>query len=166
MIKRLVLLLFMGGMMLLVMPLDGLAAGMEMQSVAEKEVTKVDKDGNEYLTYISVDETEVVPDDIVRFTNTYRNTGNEAADAGLIITNPVPKAMAYVGESAVGMDATITFSVDGGKSYGNPLELFVVGEDGKKRLALAGEYTHIKWVLLKKVLPGEEGSVAYKGKIK
>ena len=165
MIKRLVLLLFMGGI-LIVMPSYGLAAGMEMDSVAEKEVTKVDKDGNEYLAYVSVDEIEVVPDDIVRFTNAYRNEGKEAADAGLTITNPVPKEMAYIGASAAGTNATITFSVDGGKSYDKTSGLFVIGEDGKRRLALPGEYTHIKWVLLNKVLPGEEGGVAYKAKVK
>ena len=165
MIKRIVLLLFMGGMVF-AMPSYGFAEGMEMESVAEKEATKVDKDGNEYFVYISVDDISVVPDDIVRFTNAYANKGKEAADAGLTITDAIQKEMAYVEGTAERVNAKVTFSVDGGKSYGNPSELFVTGEDGKRRLALAGEYTNIKWVLLKPVLPGEEGSVVYKAKIK
>ena len=45
MLRRLVLLVVMGG--IFAMPAIGFAEGMEMESVAEKEATKVDKDGNE-----------------------------------------------------------------------------------------------------------------------
>jgi uncharacterized repeat protein (TIGR01451 family) len=163
--KRMVLLLIMGGL-LIALPANVHAAGVEMKSVAEKETIKVDKEGKKVLSYVLAAEVEVYPGDTVRFTNIYVNKGEEAAREGLTIKNPVPKEMAYIGGSAAGKDASITFSVDGGKSFKVPAELFVTGEDGKKRLARAGEYTDIKWVRQTPVSPGEEGRVSYKAKVK
>jgi len=163
--KRIVLFVLILGV-LTTMPSGVIAAGMDMKTIAEKEVTMVDHDGKEYLEYFLTEMVEVVPGNIIRFTNVYRNLGREAAEPGLTINNPVPKEVAYIGGTATGKNAKITFSVDGGKSFGLPSELFVTGEDGKKRPARPDEYTDIKWVILKAVLPGEEGSVAYKGKLK
>lgn len=165
MIKKMALLVVMGGL-LFALPLSAFAAGMDMKSIAEKEVKKVDEKGREYLEYVPSETVEVVPGDILRFKNIYMNIGDDAAEAGLTIQNPVPGEVAYIGGSATGKNASITFSVDGGKSFKAPAELFVTGEDGKKRLARPDEYTDIKWVILKAVLPGDEGSVAYKGKLK
>jgi uncharacterized repeat protein (TIGR01451 family) len=165
MIKRMVLLVVILGL-IFSLPSSVLAAGMDMKSIVEKEVKKVGVDGKEHLEYVSADTAEVVPGDVMRFTNIYRNTGKETAEPGLAINNPVPKDIAYIGGSATGAGARITYSVDGGKSFGNPSELFVAGGDGKKRLARPDEYTDIKWMILKAVLPGEEGSVAYKGRLK
>ena len=165
MIMGTILLLFVGGVMFS-FPSKALAAGMDMKSIAEKEVIKVDKDGKEYPEFVSTEAVEVIPGDTLRFTNIYRNLGDEPAEPGLTINNPVPEGVVYIGGSATGNDASITFSVDGGKSFKAPAELFVTGEDGKKRLARPEEYTDIKWVVLKAILPGEEGAVAYKGRLK
>jgi hypothetical protein len=58
----------------------------------------------------------------------------------------------------VGAGAVVSYSIDGGRTFARPEELFVTGEDDKKRPAAAEDYTHIRW-RLKHILKGN--SVAF-----
>jgi len=63
------------------------------------------------------------------------------------ITKPVPPGVRYVAESASGPGCDVLFSVDGGRTFGQPAELSVVAEDGARRPASPDDYTHIRWRL-------------------
>ena len=165
MLRRMVFLLVVGGM--LALPALALAdARMDISTRAEVEVKKVNEKGKEETTRVPASETAVVPGFTVIFTTTYRNIGDKEVDAGAVINNPVPEHMAYIGDSAYGDNTNITFSVDGGKAYDKPSELFVNGKDGKMRKALPEDYTHIRWETLKPLLPAAGGSVGFKAKVK
>src|SRR5579859_7736758 len=76
----------------------------------------------------------VVPGDRVIYTLEVRNTGATTLDAP-VVTHPVPEHMRYVADSAVGPGAEVSYSVDGGHSFGRPEDLKVLGVDGRPRPA-------------------------------
>jgi len=70
----------------------------------------------------------------------------------------IEEHMRYVADSAVGAGAQVSYSIDGGRSFARPEELFVTGADAERRPATADDYTHIRWQL-KHILKGN--SVAF-----
>lgn len=56
---------------------------------------------------------------------------------------------------------TITFSIDGGKTWGKPEELRIKNADGTTTDALPRDYTNIRWVLNGKLAPGAQGTVSF-----
>jgi len=139
---------------------------MDISTRAEVEVTRVDAKGKKTTVRVAASEAAVVPGYTVIFITEYRNIGDKMVDEGAVINNPMPEQMLYMEDSAYGDDTQIKFSVDGGKSYDEPSRLFVKGNDGSMRKALPEDYTHIRWVLLKSLLPGSGGSVGFKAKVK
>ena len=136
-------------------------AALKLTSTAEKESTVV-KDGKKEVVRLPAQ--KILPGDTVVFTNHYANTLDKPADEA-VITNPVPKDVTYLDGSAFGDGATITFSIDKGKTFDTPGKLFKT-EKGKKRNARAGEYTDIRWKFGKPIPPGKEGDVGYKARVK
>ena len=65
-----------------------------------------------------------------------------------------------------GADTVITFSVDGGKSYGKAAELTVRDASGKSRAAQAEDYTHVRWTLQVELQPGQQADVWYRTRVK
>jgi len=98
--------------------------------------------GREVVKLIPAD--RVVPGDRVIYTLEVRNTGATAVDTP-IVTHPVPEHMRYVADSAVGPGAEVSYSVDGGQSFGRAENLQVLGVDGRPRAAVAADYTDIRW---------------------
>jgi uncharacterized repeat protein (TIGR01451 family) len=98
--------------------------------------------GREVVKLVPAD--RVVPGDRVIYTLEVRNTGATVLDAP-IVTHPVPEHMRYVADSAVGPGAEVSYSVDGGHSFGRAENLRVVGVDGRPRAAVAADYTDIRW---------------------
>jgi uncharacterized repeat protein (TIGR01451 family) len=140
----------------------------ELKSKAEKEVTTTNSKGEKRVQLVEVSKAskaKVLPGDIVIFTTNYKNIGKQAADK-VAITNPVPKHMIYVDQSAEGKGTTIEFSVDNGKSYGMLDALFILDAQGKKQKASASDYTDIRWTLNKPLLPNSAGNVSFKAKLK
>ena len=138
-------------------------AQIEVKTVAETEVTEVDKQGKEIVKRTAA--TNVVPGTEVIYTITAKNTGNEPAD-NIVVTNPVPKETVYVDGSAFGAGTRITFSVDGGKSYDKAQNLKVKDKAGKPRAAKAEDYTHVRWTLQFNLQPGQEAPVWYRVRVK
>lgn len=135
---------------------------LELKSrVAAEEIT-VNAKGEKTVKLVAAD--KVVPGDVMVYTNTYRNTGSEAA-AKVTIVNPVPRHTSYVEGSASGEGMEITFSVDGGKSFDVPGKLTLPGADGKPRPAKATEYTHIRWTLRGALAPNKSGDVSFRARI-
>ncbi len=154
--------------------LSGLFAGnallaraqtVELVTKAEKEIEVVEK-GAKFKKLSPP--LKMVPGDEVLYTVTYSNKTAKPAET-VAVTNPVPKFTRYIDNSAAGDGATITFSVDGGKTFATPDKLIVALKDksGKDttRSAVASDYTHIRWVLKQNVAPGQSGSVRFRAAI-
>lgn len=88
----------------------------------------------------------VVPGDEVIYTLEIRNPGALPLPPPRV-DFPVPEHLRYVEDSAVGPGAQVSYSVDGGQTFGAPESLQVIGPDGRKRPATAADYTHIRWQL-------------------
>ena len=138
-------------------------AEIKLTTVAEVEVTETDAQGNK--TVKRVPPSRVVPGTEVIYTITAKNTGTQPAD-NIVVTNPIPEQTMYVDGSAFGAGTTITFSVDGGKSYNSADKLTVKGTDGKPRAATAEDYTNVRWTLQFSLQPGQEAPVWFRTRVK
>jgi hypothetical protein len=125
-----------------------------VKAIAEVAV-KISEGGRQTVHLQPAD--RVVPGDEVIYTLEIRNT-TAMVRPPPTVDYPIPEHMRYVADSAVGAGALVGYSIDGGRTFGRPEELFVTGEDGKKRPAAAEDYTHIRWQL-KHILKGN--SVAF-----
>ena len=112
---------------------------------------------------------DVVPGNVIFYTVTYRNDGNEKA-TNAVIDNPISKDTSYVNGSAYGENEDgITFSIDNGKTYNKPTMLFYQFTDkqGKtvKKIASPDIYTNIRWIV-PVVEAGKQGTVGFKAIVK
>lgn len=127
----------------------------------EREVITGD-DGKREVRLI--EPTNVIPGDLIVYTTTYRNNGNEAA-TDVAITNVIAKEMRYIAGSADSKGAQLTYSVDGGKTFNREENLTVLGANGKPRPATVDDYTHIRWKIAD-IPAGAEGSVSYQAQVR
>ena len=137
-------------------------ATIKVSSIAEVEVEVV-KNGKKEIMRIPPD--KAVPGTEVIFTNTFENLGGKTA-SDIVINNPVPNDTGYKAGSAIGRDTVITFSADGGKTFGTAENLKIRGADGKQRSALPGEYTHIRWTYKGQLAAGKSGEVGFRAIVK
>ena len=134
------------------------AGGVELQTTAEVEIVAENPDGT---VSVSREEAQkVVPGDEVVYTMHFRNTADDAAE-DVVITNPVPEHMTLLRTGRLAPGLHLTFSVDGGRSFGALAELQVVGADGHPRPATAADCTHLRWSFQRPRAPGEAGQVDY-----
>ena len=128
----------------------------------QKEMTVKDQDGKSRTEWQEVQSTQ--PGDVLRYMIRYENKGKgEAKDATFV--DPVPQGTIYIGESAEGEGAEITFSLDGKTFRQAPLLTYKVRRaDGSvtEHIATPEMYTHVQWKLSKPVPPGGTGSVSLK----
>lgn len=132
-------------------------------SMASIEVEQVNAKGEKVK--VRQPAADVAPGSIVIYTNNVTNFGKKAADH-IVINSPVPAKTEYVGGSATEKDCTVLFSIDGGKSFGKPVDLTVPDGKGGKRQAEPKEYTNIRWTLLSPVPPEATGSVEFRVRVK
>ena len=138
------------------------AGTIQIQTSADVESIETDASG-ETVTRLEP-ASKVIPGDIVIYTVSFSNTGNEPAE-NVVITNPVPRHMEYVEGTAFGPGADITFSIDGGQSWGTPDELVVTAPDGSQRPAQASDYTDIRWILRNELQPGAQGFARFRTRL-
>ncbi len=131
----------------------------KLTSQAEKIITVKDEQGNSVNKLIPA--VKVLPGEIVQYTNTFENTSSERAD-NIGITNPIPEHTVYVPNTATGDNFIITYSVNGGNSWGTATTLKVKGSDGEMYQAKPKDYTHIRWQYGKSLNPAEKKSVSYR----
>ena len=102
----------------------------------------------------------VVPGNRLLFSTSYRNE-SAAPVQNFVVTNPVPAGIAVAAPDA----ASLTVSVDGGKTWGKLAALSVKDAKGVARSAQAGDVTHVRWTLAT-IAPGAGGAVAYHAIVK
>jgi uncharacterized repeat protein (TIGR01451 family) len=134
---------------------------LDMESAMEKVETG--KDGKQVTRLVPV--TKVVPGDEVIYTINYRNDGREVANP-VVISNALPKEMSFRDGTAFGAGATITFSVDGGKTFGPAEALRMPLPNGGTRPATGADYTNIRFLINNPVAPGQKGFVRYRAQLK
>lgn len=137
-------------------------ANVTLNTASFQEQTKVTVTGEKVKEWVKA--SKVIPGTVVRYVNTLENQGDDVATK-LVIKNPIPKNMEYVANSAsCASECTLSYSVDGGKSYKQPSELYV-GEGEKRHLAKASDYTDIKWVV-SSLSATAQSSVEYQARLK
>lgn len=140
-------------------------SAIKLTSVSEVDTVVVNEKGEKEVKRVDAALAKVVPDDEVIFTTIYENIG-KAPVTNAVINNPVPEHTVYVDKSAEGKGTRIEFSIDGGKTFGLPKTLMVVGKDGKAKQAQASDYTNIRWLVEKAVAAGVKSSVSFKARVK
>jgi len=102
--------------------------------------------------------TDVLPGDVIRYQLQFTNR-QDVPVRNVVFANPIPSGLRYVAASAASgaADATITFSIDGGKSFSTQPMIEVV-ENGERRSIPAPPqmYTHVRWTLAGWVQPGAQ----------
>ena len=135
----------------------------KLTSVAEVEKEVFNAEGKKVVQRLPA--AKVLPGSEVIFTTRYENVSREKAE-NAVITNPVPEHMLYKRSSAQGAGARVTFSVDNGKSYNIPSQLFVMDAAGRKFPARPKDYTHIRWTFEKPLPSGAKGAVSFRAILK
>lgn len=128
-----------------------------------KQVIKTNENGEKEFSY--VEPTIAIPGDVMLYSITFENIGKEVV-SNIVVNDPIPNNSKYRINSAVGKNTTITFSIDGGKNFGDPEDLVVKDKSGKSWVAKPEEYTHIRWVYGKSLASGEKAEVSFKTTIR
>lgn len=76
----------------------------------------------------------------------------QAGDGGFVVTNPLPRSIAYQGSA----NADEEVSADGGQTWGR-LGVLRIGS----RLALAEDITHVRWRIAPLIAAKGSGRIAY-----
>lgn len=103
----------------------------------------------------------VIPGDNLVFVVKYKNVGSAPA-SDFSVTNPLPKAVAFMGTA----DGTEIVSIDGGKTWGPLSALTHRRDNGEIRPALMTDVTHVKWKFNRALSAGSEGKLIFRGTVK
>jgi uncharacterized repeat protein (TIGR01451 family) len=137
-------------------------ANVSISSASYQEETKVMKNGEKVSSWVKA--SKVVPGTVIRYVNALENSGTQSASQ-LVVNNPVPQNMEYVANSASCQSGcSLSYSVDGGKSYSQPEKLYV-GVGQERHVAQASEYTNIRWTL-DSLEATSQSAVEYKARLK
>lgn len=125
-------------------------------------VSITNKDGSKQDQWQQPD--KLLPGERVGYQVEVINKGTEPA-ADIVIANPIPEHTVYILDSAKGLNTTIEFSVDNGKTFALPAQLFME-KDGKRVQAQAADFTQVRWKLNQPLAAGASSTVQYIVKIK
>ena len=134
----------------------------EIKITAEVEVKVKAADGSEEVKRVPA--AKVPPGTAVIYTLHAKNTSTKPA-SDVVMTDPIPNEMAYIDGSASTDGARVTFSVDGGKTFGAQESLKIRGEDGAMRAALPAYLTNIRWQLEMPLAPGEARAASFRARL-
>jgi uncharacterized repeat protein (TIGR01451 family) len=134
----------------------------ELKTVAESEQEYTNDAGQKAKRLVPA--SKVVPGDEVVWTITAKNVCDKPAD-NIVIANPLPGEMRYVANSAMGVGADITYSVDG-KEFSAPAAIVVHDANGVRRTASPDEYRAVRWTYKNAFAPGATAFVRYRALVK
>ena len=136
------------------------SAALEIKATAQVETVVKGPDGKEQTKLVPA--AKVTPGSTVVYTLEARNKSEKPA-ADVVVTDPIPAEVEFIDNTSEG--ARVTFSVDGGKTWGAKDKLKVKGADGALRAALPADFTHIRWEFEKPLAPGESRAVSFRAKV-
>lgn len=139
-----------------------LAAWAEEKVVFKSEVFQeitVVENGEEKTQLVPAD--KVLPGDEVVYILSFANEGDSEAN-NLVINNPIPEHTWYRQGSAFGAGTKVSVSVNGGKKYGQLVELTVPLANGDERAATFKDVTHVRWAVNYALQPGKTGTVSFR----
>lgn len=149
------------GLLTLVVPAHALAAPEQVTLSSDVAVERIVADGSGSPKVKLEAPNVVTPGDKLVFTVAYANkSGSPAND--FVVTNAVPKAVAFTGDQTSGA----LMSIDGGKSWGALSSLAVKAADGSSRAALPSDVTHIRWSFKKAIPSGETGKLSFRAVVR
>lgn len=109
-----------------------------------------------------------ISNDTLVYTISYVNEGRALATDAVII-DPIPAQTVYLPDSAVGAGTEISFSIDNGRNFQPEPVMYTIkrpDNTSEKVKAPPEMYTHIKWMINKKLQPGQTGEISFKVRIK
>lgn len=145
------------GIVVLTAPSIAFAAS-QLQLTSDVFVEKQKQRPDGTVTTILEEPNLVTPGDKLVFIVKYKNAGAAPAEK-FVLTNPLPKAVAFNGTS----DGLEVVSIDGGTTWGFLSNLRLQDTGGKSRPALMSDVTHIRWNLNKPIAAGSEGKLIFRG---
>jgi len=114
----------------------------EIVSTSYQRVMVKDENGTLVETWPRA--TKVIPGTIVKYADIIVNTTDDNITA-VKVSNPINANLVYIADSAISeLNATILYSIDGGKSFDEPDNLKIV-EGDHNRTALPEEYNGVQW---------------------
>ena len=134
-----------------------------LRTVAEQVTEGADADGQDISVLVPAERLTV--DDELIYTVAFTNTSDTPLLSAELVYR-VPRYMRYVTGSAIGPGTDISFSVDGGRTYGNPEELVIIDREGHRRLARAEDYTDIRWRLRYALDSGAMGYARFRARMR
>lgn len=107
------------------------------------------------------------PGNVLRYTMVSESASQKTVK-NFVATQPIPNKTMYVLSSARGNGASLTFSIDGGKTFVANPKVKVKLENGKEELrpAPAQKYTHVRWNYGQKQIPVASIKASYEVIIK
>jgi len=156
--KKILFFLFLG----LMASVEANANAVDITTHSYQKVVKVDKKGKKIIKWDSV--KKAVPGDTIKYVNSVKNNTDKTIE-NVLVKNKINPNLYYVPNSAKSSKAaTIKFSVDGGKSFDLPKNLYVV-KKGKKVPATYKDYNAIEWNI-NSIEANKTVNVEFKAKIK
>ena len=142
----------------------------QLNLTAAKKVVQKSSDGKQQVSWQSLQgNVTVQPGDVIRYTVTGANNGDRPA-TNLVVTQPIPKQTAYVlnSSSTIKSTATVTYSIDNGKTFVAKPTVQVKLANGKveTRPAPAEVYTHVRWKFTSAIAAKSTVAAAYQVRVK
>ncbi len=134
----------------------------QLTMTASEEVEVINPQGK--IVFQLIEPSSVVPGDTVVYITKYHNQNSQPA-TNVVITNPIPKHLVYVQDSAKKNGMTVCYSSNQGNHFALQQELIINNKDGSTRLATAADYTHIRWTI-RSVATDGQGTVSFKARVK
>jgi uncharacterized repeat protein (TIGR01451 family) len=111
--------------------------------------------------------SDVLPGDVIRYTLRFTNTTGQPVQ-NVVFSNPVPAGLRYVpGTASAGAPgASVTYSIDGGRSYSAEPMIEVISDGQRRSVPAPPEmYTHVRWTVAGWVQPGAEVTAEFRAEL-
>jgi len=107
----------------------------------------------------------IYPGDQLRYTIKFVNTGTQPVEPGVVaVITPIPPNTRYVYGSAIGLETSIDYSMDGDSFY-DP-DAPPLSDIELKEMVVPSEFRFIRWTYLSFLPPGEPRRVFFNVRIK
>jgi len=141
----------------------------QLNLTAAKKVVQQAEGGKQQVSWQPLQgKVTVQPGDVIRYTVTGQNNSDRPVK-NLVVTQPIPKQTVYVLNSAsINNTATVTYSIDNGKTFVAKPTVKVKLTDGKvvTQPAPATAYTHVRWKFGQAINPKATAAAAYQVRVR